>query len=126
MKYNFRNTQEKRNHFFLGAFITNSFLHEKTKFNNWEIPNSQVEELEHSIHIFGITGAFGYNFKISENLNSDFGVQISVPSKNFKDLYGYENYIPGMGFMDTCDTEKSIFPMIVLNLKYNLWLKNAP
>ena len=120
LKYHFRNNFEKRNHFYFGSFITNSLIYEKSKFENWEIPNGQVEELNHYVYIFGITGAFGYNFRISEKLNSDFGVHISFPSKKFKDLYGYQNYIPGMGYMETCDAERSIFPMMVLNLKYNL------
>ncbi len=120
LKYHFRQTIEKRNNFFLGAFITNSLIYEKAKFKNWEIPNSQVEELKHYVYIFGITGAFGYNIKISDKLRLDSGVQISVPSKKFKDLYGYQNYIPGMGYMETCSSERSIFPMLVLNLKYIL------
>ena len=120
LKYNFRKTLEKTNNFFVGTFITNSFIYEKAEYQNWDIPNSQVEVLNHYIYIFGIAGAIGYNFKITTKFNSDFGVQISVPSRKFKDLYGYNNYVPGMGFMDTCDAEKSIFPMLVLNLKYNL------
>jgi hypothetical protein len=120
MKYNFRKTIEKRNNFFIGAFFTNSLIYEKATFENRDIPNSQVEELKHYVYIFGVTGAFGYNFKITDKINSDAGVQISVPSKKFKDLYGYQNYIPGMGYMEACGSERSIFPMLVLNLKFNL------
>ncbi len=120
MKYNFRNTFEKRNHIFLGIHMTNSLIYEKAKHENWDIPNSPVEEMNHYIYIIGITGAFGYSFKISEKINSDFGINISVPSKKYKNLYGYQNYIPGMGYMETCDAERSIFPMIIFNLRYNL------
>ena len=120
MKYNFRNTIEKRNYFFLGVFLTNSLIDEKAEYKNMDIQDSPVENLNHNIYIIGATGSVGYNFKISNRLNSDFGLQISVPSGKFKDLYGYNNYIPGMGYMDTCDAERSIFPMLVLNLKYRL------
>ena len=99
--------------------MTNSLIHEKAEYENPEIPNSPVENLEHTILIIGLTAAVGYNFRISDKLNSDFGVHISVPSKNYDDLYGYSNYIPGMGYMETCGTGK-IFPLIVLNLKYKL------
>jgi hypothetical protein len=120
LKYNFRKTIERRNNFYIGAFFTNSLIYEKARFENWDIPSSQVEELNHYNHIFGITSAFGYNFKISEKLNLDSGVQISLPSEKFEDLYGYQNYIPGMGYMETCGSKRSIFPMLVLNLKFNL------
>ncbi len=99
--------------------MTNSLISEETEYENWDIPNSQVENLNHKIFIFGLTGAVGYNFRISNKLNSDFGLHISMPSKNYDDLYGYSNYIPGMGYMETCGNEK-IFPLIVLNLKYKL------
>ena len=81
LKYNFRKTLEKTNNFFVGTFITNSFIYEKAEYQNWDIPNSQVEVLNHYIYIFGIAGAIGYNFKITTKFNSDFGVQISVPSR---------------------------------------------
>lgn len=119
MKFNFRNKTEKKNYFYLGAFMTNSLINEKAEYENWDIPNSQVEYLNHKIFIFGLTGAVGYNFRISNKLNSDFGIHISMPSKDYDDLYGYSNYIPGMGYMETCGNEK-IFPLIVLNLKYKL------
>jgi hypothetical protein len=119
MRFNFRNKTEKKNYFYLGAFMTNSLINEKAKYENWDIPNSQVENLNQNIFILGLTGAVGYNLRISNKLNSDLGVHISIPSKNYDDLYGYRNYIPGMGFMETCGGAR-IFPMIVLNLKYRL------
>ena len=119
MKLNFRNSIEKKNYFYLGVFMTNSLISEETEYENWDIPNSQIEDLNHKIFIFGLTGAVGYNFRISNKLSSDFGLHISMPSKNYDDLYGYSNYIPGMGYMETCGNEK-IFPLIVLNLKYKL------
>jgi hypothetical protein len=119
MKFNLRKTTEKRNYFYLGAFMTNSMIYEKAEYENWEIPNSRIEHLNQKTFIIGLTAAVGYNFKISDKLTSDFGVHISIPSKNYDDLYGYSNYISGMGYMETCGNA-TIFPMIVLNLKYKL------
>ena len=119
LKYNLRKSLEKNNYFFLGGFLSNSLIYEKAEYEDWEVPNSQIEELKHTVFVFGLTGLFGYNFKITEKLYSDFGVQISIPSKNYEKLYGYSNYIPGMGYMETCGGER-IFPLIVLNLKYRL------
>lgn len=119
MRYNFRNSADKNSYFYLGAFLTNSLVIENAEYKNWTNSDSQIEYLNHKIFIFGLTGAVGYNFRISNKLSSDFGVQISVPSKNYNDLYGYCNYIPGMGYMETCGDER-IFPLIVLNLKYSL------
>ena len=118
-KFNLKKETEKKNYFYLGAFITNSLIYEKVKYENWDILNSQVEYLSHYLFTIGLTGTIGYNFRISEKLNSDFGVHISMPSKNYDSMYGYSNYIPGMGYMETCGN-KTIFPMIVLNLKYKL------
>ena len=119
LKYNLRKSLEKNNYFFLGGFLSNSLIYEKTEYENWELPNSQIEEMKHTVFVFGLTGLLGYNFNISKNLNSDFGVQISIPSKAYENLYGYSNYIPGMGYMETCGSAR-IFPLIVLNLKYRL------
>lgn len=119
MKYNFRKSTEKKSYFYLGALITNSMIYEKAEYNNFEIPDSPFENLNHHIFTIGLTGTAGYNFRISDQFGADFGVQISVPSKSYKDLYGYSNYIPGMGYMETCGNG-IIFPMMVLNLKYAL------
>ncbi len=119
MKFNFKKEAEKKSHFYLGAFMANSLIYEKAEYENLEIPNSEVEYLNHNLFIIGITGAAGYNFRISDRFNSDFVLHISMPTKNYKDLYGYRNYIPGMGFMETCSNER-IFPMLVLNVKYKL------
>jgi uncharacterized metal-binding protein len=119
MKYNFRKSFEKRSYFYIGALITNSMIDEKAEFTDFEIQDSQVENLNHQIFIIGLTGTAGYNFRITDQLGADFGAQISAPSKSFRDLYGYSNYIPGMGYMETCGNG-IIFPIMVLNLKYKL------
>jgi hypothetical protein len=119
MKFNFRGSMNKENYFYLGAFNTNAVVFEKAEFENWEIPDAPVEFLSHKLLIIGLTGAIGYNVRLSDRLKADFAVHLSVPSKNYRDLYGYTNYIPGMGFMETCGNGK-LFPMVVLDFKYVL------
>jgi len=50
-------------------------------------------------------------------MKSNIDFQISLPGKNYEDLYGYRNYIPGMGYRDYV---KYWFPMLLWNIKYNL------
>ena len=119
LRYNHRKFIDDNNYFFLGLFITNSLVTEKAEYNNWEIPDSKTEYLHHTIFIGGLTCEIGYNFRINNKLNSDFGAQVSFPSKKHTNLYGYTNFIPGMGYMETCGGER-IFPMIFLNMKYLL------
>ena len=119
LKYNLRKTLEKNNYFFIGGLLANSLIHEKAEYVDLENSNSQIKELEHTLYVFGLTGLFGYNLKISERIKSDFGIQFSYPSKTYKNLYGYSNYIPGLGYMETCGGAR-IFPLIFLNLKYEL------
>lgn len=118
-KFNLRKELEKKNYFYLGSFLTNSLIHEKTDYENMNEPDSELEYFEHTMFIVGLTAAIGYNFKISNKISSDFGLHLSMPSKNHKDMFGYTNYIPGMGFLETCGGEW-LFPMLVLNLKYKL------
>jgi len=121
LKFNLRRTLEKKNYFFVGSFITNSLVYESAEYENWELPDSPAEELNHTVFIVGLTGVVGYNFKLSNKVSSDFGVHISRASNKYKDLYGYKNYIPGMGYYEHTDYAKSnLFPMVVLNLKYTL------
>ena len=55
LRYKFRNTVDKKDYFFLTAFLTNALIYEKSEYTNWDnISNSQVEELKHRIFIFGL------------------------------------------------------------------------
>lgn len=120
IKYNLRSNMEKRNYFFIGASLTNSLIYEKAEYSIWDPNINPVQNLSHNAYIIGASGSAGYNFKISNKLSSEFGLQISVPSNKIKDLYGISHYIPGMGFIETCDSKRSIFPIFFLNLKYKL------
>jgi len=76
---------------------------------------------KHHKFIYGFTGNVGYHINIYKKISTDIAVNISyTPDKTVKDLYGYENYIPGMGFMETCGSNKCVFPMIVWSIKYQI------
>ena len=119
VKYNFRGDMEKKNYFFLGGFLGGSWVFEQATYRNPDVENGPPESLSHHVFIPGFTLAVGYNFRISGKLASEAGFQVSFPSRKYQDLYGYQNYIPGMGYMETCGNEK-IFPMLVFNLNYSL------
>jgi len=120
INYHFRKSFEKRNYFFIGASINNSFISESAEYQDMESQGSQTESFNHDIYLFGWSGIVGYNFKIINKLSSEFGIKISMTNNKFKELYGYENYIPGLGFMDTASSDTPVFPMIILNLKYEI------
>ncbi len=116
---NLRKDFEKQNFFHLGLFITNSMVYEK----GWFLspidprPYSYAEAIEHSVYLFGINSSIGYEFLMTKRLKSHIDFQLSFPTDKYLDLYGYRNFIPGMGSKAT--TEKW-FPMIIMNLKYRL------
>jgi hypothetical protein len=117
MKYNFRKTTEKENFFFIGGNLIGSVIREKAEYEGWDIPVSPREKLSQTLFIPGVTARIGYQFRISGRLHSAVGIQFSIPSAKYADLYGYTNYIPGMGFMETCGSGKTVlFPMIFLNI----------
>jgi hypothetical protein len=119
VKYNFRKTLEKNNFFFVGGYFTGSVISEKAEFEGWDTPVSPPEKLSQTLFIPGITASMGYQFRISGNLYSSVGFQLSIPSAKYADLYGYTNYIPGMGFMETCGSGNTVlFPIIFFNIIY--------
>lgn len=121
IKYDFRKTPEKKNFFFVGGYLTGSMISEKAEYEGWDTPVSPPEKLSQTLFIPGITASLGYQFRISGSWRSSVGVQFSIPSAKYADLYGYTNYIPGMGFMETCGSRKTVlFPMVFLNMVYIL------
>lgn len=113
IKYNFRKTLEKENFFFVGGYLTGSVIREKAELEDWENPDSPPEKLSQTLFIPGITASLGYQFRISGSLHSAVGIQFSFPSSKYADLYGYTNYISGMGFRETCDCGNVVFfPMV--------------
>ena len=121
VKFNLRSTLEKKNYFFLGTFISNSLVYERAGYENHETYPDHAVEVKHSVYIVGLNGMIGYHFRFSNTFNSDFGVQISKASNKSHDLYGDDNYIPGMGYYQNDHYKNTnLFPMLVLNLKYRL------
>lgn len=116
---NLRNQYEKRNYFLFGAFITNSIIYESGyKTVALDVSPYHIEQdIKHTKFIIGLSLSSGYTFKISNRIQSDINFQISLPNKNYKDLYGYSNYIPGMGAKDF---SSYWFPMLIWNIKYRL------
>jgi len=103
----------------LGLFLTNSITYEKCTYQHAKGPDLILVpvQVSHTIFILGLSTSIGYEFSLTKKLKSSFDFQVSFPNKNYKDLYGYRNYIPGMGFKDF---EGYWFPMITWNLKYRL------
>ena len=114
---NLRKDFSRRNYPFIGLFLTNSFVHE----NGIYLPPEQSIPIEIQVnqtkYIIGFSPSLGYELSLTERLKSNIEFQISLPSKKYQDLYGYRNYIPGMGYKDY---EGYWFPMLILNLKYRL------
>lgn len=121
MKYNLRKTMEKENFFFIGGNLIGSVIREKAEYEGLDIPVSPREKLSQTLFIPGLSASLGYQFRISGRLHSAMGVQLSFPSSKYAHLYGYSNYIPGMGFMETCGSGKTVlFPIVFLNIIYQL------
>ena len=116
---NLRKDFEKQNFFHLGLFLTNSIVYEKGLYLS-PIDSrsySYADKIEHTIYLFGFSTSLGYEFKITSRLKTYIDFQLSFPTDKYLDLYGYSNFIPGIGFKDT---EGKWFPMLILNLKYRL------
>lgn len=118
--YNFRNNYQKKNYLYIGASVNNSFIYENAEYREIIIQGSQVENLTHNLYIFGFSTIAGYNFNISDRLSSDIGLKISVPNNKVEEMYGYYNYIPGMGYKNTQGSNNRIFPMLLFNLNYKI------
>jgi hypothetical protein len=115
--FNLRNNFERQAFFHIGLFLTNSLVYE----SGWEQKMYPVTyeptPINHTVFLVGLSCLAGYTFSISDRLKSDVDFQVSFPDKKYRDLYGYRNFIPGMGFKDN---EKRWFPMLIWNLKYRL------
>ena len=111
MKYNVRKSFDKKHYFFFSAYVCSSWIYEEA---------DKIKRLKHHKFIYGFTGAVGYHIHIYKKISTDIAVNISyTPDKTVKDLYGYQNYIPGMGFMETCGNT-CVFPIIVWSIKYQI------
>ncbi len=122
IKLNSRKSFPKRNYFFGGISLVYSYVYEQI-ISEYICPPFGYRGpcipifLKQSKHILGAGTTFGYSFKISKKFQGDFGLQVGFPIINYKSLYGYRNYIPGIGFKDSY---QYWFPSLIFNLKYNI------
>lgn len=114
---NLRNSFDKHNFFHVGLFLNNSIVYESGDYLIVGEGESIIQPVSHTVFVPGLSFSGGYEFSFLKKMKSNIDFQISLPGKNYKDLYGYSNYIPGMGYRDF---EKYWFPMLVWNLKYRL------
>lgn len=114
---NFRSSFEKRRYFHLGVFLNNSFVSESGTFKDPGLTDPETVNIRHILYIYGLSSSAGIVFPFSERIRSSLDFQLSFPSKNYKNLYGYGNFIPGMGYNGTKDLW---FPMIIWNLEFKL------
>ncbi|MFB6341594.1 hypothetical protein ACE1ET_07720 [Saccharicrinis sp. FJH62] len=116
--YNFRKTYEKTNYVHLGLFLNNSFVYEKALFTDPKLDfHPYPVPYSHGVLMSGLSVSAGYEFKFLKFLVSSVDFQVSLPTGNYKDLYGYSNFIPGMGHKDV---NSYWFPMLIWNVKYKL------
>jgi hypothetical protein len=114
---NLRKSFEKQNFFHVGLFLNNSIVYESGDYRPEGESETSILPVSHTIYVPGLSFSGGYEFSFFKKIKSNIDFQISLPGKNYEDLYGYRNYIPGMGYRDY---EKYWFPMLLWNLKYRL------
>jgi len=118
VQYNFRNNYEK-NHFYIGLYQTNSYIHEIGQQGNDTGSGIVYENVEHWKYLIGIASNVGYHFRTKKRLQLDFGIQFSKRFNDNGQLYGHENYIPGLGF-NAYNEGNSIYHLIYFNIHYFL------
>jgi len=114
---NLRRSFEKQNFFHLGLFLNNSMVYESGDYRPEGEIESDIQTVSHTIYVPGFSFSGGYEFSLLKRMKSNIDFQISLPGRNYEDLFGYRNYIPGMGYTDI---DKYWFPMILWNIKYRL------
>ena len=116
--FNFRNSLEKKNFVHAGIFLTNSVVYESADMLIlYPVTYPEPTPVNHTLFIFGLNIAAGFEFSMAKRLKSNIDFQISLPDNNYQNLYGYSNYIPGIGFKDN---ESRLFPMFIWNFRYRL------
>ena len=102
-----------------------SFIHEKASYDiSWNSPfpvspDSQYVNLAHKMYLFGVTGYCGFSIKLVRKLSLEIGLEAGFPTGKYKDLFGYENVIPGIGMKANSD-QSYWFPQILIDLKYKI------
>lgn len=104
------------NYFFIGVFFNGGYIHEKAKYIETSL--SKEEKLKHTIFTYGAGMYVGYDFFIHKKWRGDIAFQVAAP-RNIDDLYGYKNYVPGMGFSEVAK-DNGIIMNVKGRLKYQL------
>ena len=112
---NLRNSVEKANFFHLGLFVTSAMVREKGMYS--PPPYESDYPVEHTVFISGLSTSLGYEFKWGKRLKTNIDFQLSVPTNNYRDLYSYQTFIPGMGYLEGGGRW---YPLLIMNLKYRL------
>ena len=107
---NLRQDFNKVNYFNWGLFLIQSIVHEKG------VNLEEHYNIDDTFFIFGLSSQFSYNFKITNKLSSNIGFQVSLASKNTRDLNSRTYFVPGMGRNEL----STAFPMIRIDLKYRI------
>ena len=119
--YNLRNDFKKHNYFHLGVFLTSSIVHENGYYTQLIgetlPPHEPLVPVSHTVFVPGLNFKGGFVLSLSKKWAMDVDFQVSLPGENYNTLYGYRNYIPGMGYRDVV---KAWYPMLICNLKYRL------
>jgi hypothetical protein len=124
-RYNFHKTDDSKFYFFSGVYLASSFIQEKTLYDmTWDNPNlypsdSSMVLLGHKMYMFGFTAYGGGSIKLAKRLFLEIGLEAGFPTIKYKELYGYENFIPGIGAKANSDNAYW-FPQILVNMKYKI------
>ena len=97
--FNIRRSVEKQNFFHFGLFMNHSIIHEDgyLTVQNVQTFLPTTTPVDQTLYIMVLSTSTGYEFSIAPRLKSHIDFQLSFPGNNYKDLYEYRNYIPGMG-----------------------------
>jgi hypothetical protein len=115
---NFRKQADKTGFFKLGLFLNQALVHQEARMNSLhpEYNSNGNNEVSQTIYLPGVSGWLGYDFRIYKKLSASLGMQLSYASKKSQELYGSEEYIPGMG----ANAMSRFFPMLMVNLNYRI------
>ena len=121
-RFNFRKLSGKNHYIFSQINIIGSMLFEKVyPLCTGTCPAIWYSGFQHWVFISGAGTTLGYSFQLGKKLFSDLGLQVSYPFYRDGTLYGFRNFIPGIGFKDS---NSKWFPVIVFNINYPFGRKN--
>ena len=119
---NFRKSFDK-NHFYIGVYQTNSFVNQKGKQGYFTEEDIEYRNVNMKKYFIGVATNFGYHFRVQKRLQFDCGLQLSKQFNDNRDLFGIENYIPGIGF-HAHNIGEEIFHRFYFNICYYIGKQN--